>query len=409
MTTNKVKQNNNLNNHHLPQLSVMDMTMIRYVKQGGNWMDISEKVPSNRLKQIREMSKVRGVVRTTYYGRLRPDQPAYTISTYFNRPGNGTNIHPWEHRTLTSREAARLQSFPDSFEFLGSDASVRKQIGNAVPPLVAYAIGKILNKQTFVDLFAGAGGLSFGLEMAGLECIAAQEIDKTFLKTFEKNHSKQAVLIDGDITDTFVQKRLIDAIQKRLGKRKLGLLAGGPPCQGFSHAGWRKQNDKRNALVSYFLKMVEQLRPENVLIENVEGLLTMDKGKVLSGILVALDELGYDHYPKPFILHAEEYGVPQMRRRVIILATRKGNPLPLSPKTSFDKCFGRRENSTHRNRPLLSYPITVAEALWDLPNLLDKIQKYYPNIENLNKAYSDWCKGAISAEEFLQLRGKVSS
>src|SRR5690606_38377732 len=94
-------------NHVLPKLSDLDNMMIPYVTPGGNWMDIPESVPSKRLEQIREMSKKRGIVRTTYYSRLKTTQPAYTISTYYNRPGNGANIHPWEHRTLSSREAAR--------------------------------------------------------------------------------------------------------------------------------------------------------------------------------------------------------------------------------------------------------------------------------------------------------------
>lgn len=405
MTMNISKQKTDLYNHQLPKLSVIDLAMIKCVKQGGNWMDISEDIPSKRLEQIREMSKQRGVVRTTYYGRLRVDQPAYTISTYFNRPGNGTNIHPWEHRTLTSREAARLQSFPDHFEFLGSEASVRKQIGNAVPPLVGYAVGKTLGKQTFVDLFAGAGGLSLGLEMAGLECIAAQEIDKTFLSTFEKNHSKTAALIVGDITDELVQDKLIAVVKEKLNNRKLGLLAGGPPCQGFSHAGWRKQDDKRNSLVTYFLKMIQKLEPENVLIENVEGLLSMDDGQVLAGILKALDELGYIHYPKPFVLQTEQYGVPQMRRRVVIIATKKGNQLPLPPKPYFDKCYGRRETSEHKNNPVLKYPITVAEALWGLPTLIETIKGYYPNQEKIDATYSTWCRNEIDVEEFLSKRG----
>ncbi|NCT55614.1 DNA cytosine methyltransferase, partial [bacterium] len=378
----------NQNNHIFPQLSQLDMAMIKHVKPGGNWMDIPEEIPSNRLKQIRQMSKERGIVRTTYYGRLRADQPAYTISTYFNRPGNGTNIHPWEHRTLSSREAARLQSFPDSFEFIGSEASVRKQIGNAVPPLVGYAVGKTLGKQTFVDLFAGAGGLSLGLEMAGLECVGAQELDKTFLETFEKNHPKVAGILTGDITDEQIQKKFVVLVEKSLGGERLGLLVGGPPCQGFSHAGWRRQDDKRNSLVSYFLKMIELLNPENVLIENVEGLLTMDKGKVLAGIFKALEELGYDHYDKPFVLHAEEYGVPQMRRRVIIVATKRGNKLPSPPIKLFDKCYGRREKSEHRSNPLISYPVVVAEALWDLPKIGKPINSFLPNFNSVDKTYS---------------------
>lgn len=398
--------NSPVNNHSLPQLSATDLLMIKHVKQGGNWMDIPESIPSQRLQQIREMSKVRGIVRTTYYGRLKPHQPAYTIATYYNRPGNGTNIHPWEHRTISSREAARLQSFPDSFIFQGTEGSIRKQIGNAVPPLMAYAIGKQLGKQTFVDLFAGAGGLSYGLELAGLECIAAQEIDKTFLSTFKENHNPKALMFVGDITDENVQNELINGVKSKLKGKQLGLLAGGPPCQGFSHAGWRKADDHRNSLVSYFLKMIEVIKPKNVLIENVEGLLSMDDGNVLKGILKVLEELGYDHYPTPFVLNAEEYGVPQMRRRVVIIATQKGNELPLPPVKVFDKCLGRRETELNRLKPVLSYPVTVGEAFWDLPNLAEIISEYLPDTGNLDRSYSRWCRGEISAEEFLEIRGK---
>src|SRR5262249_36969076 len=159
------------------------------IPQGGNWQHVPEYIPSKRLDQIREMTKKRGLVRTSYYGRLRPDQPAYTIATYFNRPGNGTNIHCWEDRTLSSREAARLQSFPDLFAFQGSERSIREQIGNAVPPLLAYALGEQLMAKTCVDLFAGAGGLSLGLQLAGARIIAAQDIDLNAAKTFRHNHS----------------------------------------------------------------------------------------------------------------------------------------------------------------------------------------------------------------------------
>ncbi|PJI55266.1 hypothetical protein CTI14_06395 [Methylobacterium radiotolerans] len=148
--------------HGLNTLSELDYEMIRHVPVGGNWQQIPESVPSARLSQIRAMSKERGIVRTTYYGRLRPDQPAYTIATYYNRPGNGTNIHPHEDRTLSHREAARLQSFPDSYGFIGGDGAIRKQIGNAVPPLLGRAVASQLLQSglmrgPIIDLFAGAG------------------------------------------------------------------------------------------------------------------------------------------------------------------------------------------------------------------------------------------------------------
>jgi DNA (cytosine-5)-methyltransferase 1 len=394
-----------LSNHELNTLSERDMDMVRHVKPGGNWTDIPASIPSARLEQIREMSKTRGIVRTTYYGRLRPDQPAYTIATYYNRPGNGTNIHPWEHRTITSREAARLQSFPDAFEFLGSQGAVRNQIGNAVPPLVAYAVGKVLGPQTYVDLFAGAGGLSYGLSMAGLEGVAAQEIDSYAVTTYRLNHSSQIEVICGDIRENVVQDRLVATIKSSLGGRQLGLLAGGPPCQGFSTAGWRDKRDSRNSLVSYFLQLVEKLEPKNVVIENVEGLLSMGGGKILKGIQNVLSELGYNFYFSPWVLNTEEFGVPQMRRRVFIVATQKEFELPIRPHPYFDKCRGRRETETDRQNLNLAYPITVAEGLLGLPCLSEVISDYLPQLELVDSSYSDWCAGRIDTESFLTKRG----
>lgn len=162
------EQNTMVFNHYASSLSDLDMQIIRCVPPGGNWKNIPESVPSQRLAQIRESYKAGKGSRSTYYGRLRPELPAYTINTYFNRPGNGCNMHYDQDRTLSQREAARFQSFPDSFEFIGSLGAINNQIGNAVPPLLAYQIAKeIPYKGQFVDLFCGAGGLALGFIWAG--------------------------------------------------------------------------------------------------------------------------------------------------------------------------------------------------------------------------------------------------
>ena len=105
-------------NHMTARLSLLDMRMVNSVPPGGNWKNIPVEIPSKRLEQIRESFRRGEGSRSTYYGRLRPDQPSYTISTYFSRPGNGCHIHYEQDRVLSQREAARLQSFPDSFSFL---------------------------------------------------------------------------------------------------------------------------------------------------------------------------------------------------------------------------------------------------------------------------------------------------
>lgn len=400
-------EKSNLTLHTIPTLSNLDKQMISYVEPGGNWTSIPETVPSKRLEQIRQMARERGMVRTTYYSRLKFSQPSYTISTYFNRPGNGANIHPWEDRTISSREAARLQSFPDSFQFVGSDSEIRTQIGNAVPPLLGYAIGQSIiskagSKVEFCDIFAGAGGLSFGLELSGMQGIVAVELNKSASKTYEKNHSNKIKVINGDINDSGIQNTLFSEVKER-GSSKPLVLVGGPPCQGFSTAGNRDETDIRNKLVDSYLKIVKETRPDIVIMENVVGILSMRKGDVIKGIHKELGELGYVFHEKPWILDAERYGVPQMRRRVIIVAALSEKMLPSFPDPIFQKCLGRREDSNQIDLLQQKYPITVGEAFFSLPSLME-VNDYFPQNAVFNAEYDKWCKGEITTEDFLEAR-----
>ena len=398
--------------HNMPSLSELDKEMISYVEPGGNWTSIPETVPSKRLDQIREMARTRGMVRTTYYSRLRYDQPSYTISTFFNRPGNGANTHPWEDRTLSSREAARLQSFPDDFVFEGNEAAIRTQIGNAVPPLLGYAIGKAIEKKAgeglqFCDVFAGAGGLSYGLEMAGFEGIAALELNKHAAATFKRNHSQGITTFVGDINELELQEKLLTEIMDKKNPNKLWVLVGGPPCQGFSTAGYRDENDIRNKLVDTYLDFINKARPSIVVMENVVGILSMSKGQVIKGVYESLGKLGYHVVTQPWIVDAERYGVPQMRRRVIIVAAREEQYLPDYPETLFQKCLGRREDKQMQlSFETQRYPVTVGEALLGLPPLMP-INKYYPEGISIDTIYSEWCSGKISTEQFLKERSKM--
>lgn len=395
-------------NHKMNSLSELDRLVISCVEPGGNWTSIPEDVPSKRLEQIREMARTRGMVRTSYYGRLRYDQPSYTISTLLNRPGNGTNIHPWEDRTISSREAARLQSFPDSFVFHGSEAAVRTQIGNAVPPLVGYAIGKSLLESSrdevyFCDLFAGAGGLSYGLELAGLKGVAASELNSSAAKTYAENHSPETVMLEGDVRDMEIQRRLADLIKKKRCAGKLAFV-GGPPCQGFSTAGHRNEKDKRNELVNVYLQMVKDMLPDYVVMENVHGILSMSKGEVVKNIYSSLANLGYTIAEKPWIVHAEEYGAPQMRKRVIVVAALNKKLMPKKPLPLFERCMGRREVPGSRGASMLPYPVTAGEALINIPPLCEVNHKYFPASASIDRSYSAWCRGEISLEEFFLRR-----
>jgi DNA (cytosine-5)-methyltransferase 1 len=367
-------------NHSVASLSDLDRQIISHVPEGGNWQNIPMSVPSKRLEQIREMTMERGgVVRTTYYGRLRRDQPAYTINTYFNRPGNGTHIHPVLDRTLTSREAARLQSFPDSYLFSGTEGAIRNQIGNAIPPLLAAAIGKkfipYMRSGLCVDVFCGAGGLSLGLESVGWHVLSAIDNDQHALNTYCLNRPSRFEPHDPDKSLTSVYRRdlhegkafedLCGKIEKALQGRTLDLLVGGPPCQGFSHAGFRLANDKRNDLASSYLHFAKRFKPRIFILENVEGLLTFKNGTVLRDLGDTLREIGYRVCEPVWRLSAEQYGVPQMRRRIFLVAT-NDDSIDLSvPRPTHERCAGRRADPASQSlfESTLMPPHTVEEAL----------------------------------------------
>lgn len=356
------------------------MLMIKAVPQGGNWKDIPLNVPSKRLEQIRKSGG-----RTTLYGRLSWDKPSYTVTTYFNRPGNGTYVHPDQHRVISAREAARLQSFPDDFIFSGSKSSLCIQIGNAVPPLLAYFLAKKIKKQTktknVVDLFCGAGGLSKGFEWAGYNIVAANDNYKHACETYRNNHPTTA-LVEGDITKPEVKKALFDAIKGE----DIDIIVGGPPCQGFSHAGKRLVDDPRNFLFKEFVEVVKKVKPKVVVLENVEGILTMNGGKSFESIKESFRELGYKLDGRK--LHAVRYGVPQKRKRVVMIGVLEGDPNGCYPEELF------QEEGQY---------LTVREAIEDLPEITVNGGSHIIDSETDQKyGYQKFLAGKISIDEFVR-------
>ncbi len=164
-----------------------------------------------------------------------------------------------------------------------------------------------------MDLFAGCGGMSLGLENAGFHVIHANEINKDAAKTYKRNFPHVDLVID-DI-------RNIDAeqLKKKLGDQKLDLMAAGPPCQGFSTAGRRNPNDPRNSLYMEVIRFVQIFRPEIVVIENVIGMRLMNHGAIIEQIEKEL--LGLSYHPHRRELVASDYGVPQHRKRIFFIAT----------------------------------------------------------------------------------------
>ena len=161
-----------------------------------------------------------------------------------------------------------------------------------------------------IDLFAGCGGLSKGFMDAGFNIIVGVDNDQAALNTFVKNHNG-AVALNADLSlqETF------DEIKRIAGERKIDVIIAGPPCQGFSLTGPRNFDDKRNKLYLAVLEMVKQYQPKAFIIENVPGMATLYKGQIKEEILKRFEKMGYNVDCK--ILCAADYGVPQMRKRLI--------------------------------------------------------------------------------------------
>ena len=398
--TGKWKQDektHTLYNHVSAKLSNLDLQMVCSISPGGNWQDIPLRVAE---QSVRVMKIRKNGGRTTYYGRLRPDLPSYTINTFFNRPGNGTFIHPTQNRLISFREAARLQSFPDSYRFHGSNASIYKQIGNAVPPLLTRALGSLFKRSLVVDVFSGAGGLSQGLVDSNHRVITSADINSNMRETYSQNHSS-TVVTDSDFSNPLEVESYIELVENKLRGRTLGILAGGPPCQGFSTAGKWSIGDPRNQLVFSMLRLVKHLKPENVLIENVVGIRIQKNGATLLAIQENLKSIGYES--EWFQLNAEQYGVPQRRRRVFIVASSSGD-LKGPPEPSFSALSLKRRNSEVTIvSPELSRPVTVDEAIGDLPSIpagggTHEIQ-YDPDWTS--KGYQEYMRGKTTFDEFV--------
>ena len=197
-----------------------------------------------------------------------------------------------------------------------------------------------------LDLFCGCGGISLGFKLAGYSVIGGVDVDPDSVKTFQKNFPKSKAICQNllEYDD--------DKILSDFGDRKIDVIVGGPPCQGFSSANrWQKENqDPRNKLFFEYLRFVELLKPKAVVIENVRGILTRDKGYAKDRIENLLIDIGYKVNCK--VLDASDYGVPQKRLRAFFVAIRNDY------EETFD--FGKLKKKPK---------VTVKEAIGELYDL----------------------------------------
>lgn len=375
-----------IHNHFSPRLSELEEEMVADIPPGGNWQQIPSGL-SARVDQIKKRSRERGLVHTTYYGRLAWDRPSYTISTYFSRIGNGAFLHPEQLRLISLREGARLQSFPDAVIFAGPRRSQYEQVGNAVPPILGLAVARSLSGGTVVDLFAGAGGLSLGFELAGSTVVLAADRSPHACETFNARHENDLAQVV-DLADESAQAALVRDARLAAGGRP-DLLLAGPPCQGFSTAGDRAKDDPRSELFWAPFRIAERLRPKTLVVENVQGILSIAKRSMPGRIADEMRRLGYT--PSMKVLRADEYGVPQRRTRVFFVGT-EGEWNPPEPR------FSSKETSL-----LLSPALTVRDAIGDLPALNPgEGSGEVRTLRTVPRApYQEWARGLRGVDSML--------
>jgi DNA (cytosine-5)-methyltransferase 1 len=175
---------------------------------------------------------------------------------------------------------------------------------------------KPLLKFNFIDLFCGCGGLTQGFLQAGMNPVGSVEVVEVAANTHKLNFPK-CKCYNGDIKDLNPTEYFEN--------KKIHLVIGGPPCQGFSVAGKRDPNDPRNKLFYEFVRVVNEIKPWYIVLENVPGILTMKKGKVKDTILYEFANIGYTNMSVS-VLESANYGVPQFRPRAIFIANRFGLP-----------------------------------------------------------------------------------
>ena len=206
------------------------------------------------------------------------------------------------------------------------------------------------NNYNVLDLFCGCGGLSKGFEMAGYNVVLGVDFNEPALKTYAYNHKGSNVLF-GDLSadETF------DEIDNLLEGKKVDVIIGGPPCQGFSLTGPRNFDDERNKLYLAMIETVSRYSPRAFMIENVPGMATLYKGEVKDEIIRRFTKMGYNVSCK--ILCAADYGVPQIRKRLVFIGLKDSHTSFVFPEP------------THTPETY----ITCEQAISDLPSLEDNI------------------------------------
>ena len=275
--------------------------------------------------------------------------------------------------TRTSVEGS--QRAPDSMEFVRNAGVVRRRIGrNETSEPVSWTFcvntGRVrIMAFNCIDLYSGCGGLSLGLHTAGFECIMAIESHVDAFETYRTNLIDTGIVgakwpdwLEIGPTDAVDLCRTYATELSSL-RGKVDLIAGGPPCQGFTTNGRRDPDDPRSLMVNTYLDIVEFVQPRVVLLENVRGFVSMphsEGGTYAKAVVRRLKEIGYEAWAD--VVAASNWGVPQRRPRYLCIAARMGSLPGIHP---FERLRTARRGFLS-SRGLWPGPTTAGEALSDL-------------------------------------------
>ena len=254
------------------------------------------------------------------------------------------------------------------------------------------------------DIFSGCGGASLGFQKAGFTIVGGIDIDADACNTFKKNLSVEPIV--GDVTKINWKKILSNL---GLERGELDVIIGCPPCQGFTRLRCSVPNDPRNELVFYYSKIVKYFLPKFVVFENVPGILNSKHRKYFNSFLKKIENLGYKYIYGT--LNAADFGVPQIRKRVIVIATRLRNIRLSLPRPTVKKYKTVRE--AFEGLP----PVRAGEVCKWIPNhaapkhtdRIMKIIKMIPkdggSIRNLPKKY--WLKCHLNHKGHRDVYGRL--
>jgi len=252
-------------------------------------------------------------------------------------------------------------------------------------------MGQRIYRPTFIDVFAGCGGLSLGLVNSNWKGLFAIERSPDAFKTFKANFLDSSIRKQNfDWPSWLPQKNmdvsyLLNNYRSELIKLRdrVDLMAGGPPCQGFSFAGKRSRDDPRNKLVEKYLELVEIVQPRIVLIENVSGIATgygrggkKTRGNLTCGESAAdsiIAALGHDYHVFLDRLNANDFGVPQNRERYFFIGIRRAPNQDEKVLNPFDLIKKNRGKFLEDKNLSIDKPVSVGQAISDLVNKNNRI------------------------------------